>query len=608
MIHGLREYSGKIQEIAEAVTSVLSLPVTVTDDTLVRVAGTGIYKSRIGYPVPSGSVFAKALETGKTIFIADAGNDALCQSCANSSSCQERAEICTPIYNGDTVAGIMAIFAETEAQKGELLSKSHQVMQFLCRMASLISQELYSRVLFDELEKGKKRLETLMDSISEGVVMLEETGEITAYNRNAGRIFDLDGDHSSINIREVLPCDERFLQDLFAGGSRQITVSKFRGKSGQQYVCVPNHVTRNDKIENIVLTIYPFSKVNKVLNMALLDGGLGLSAIVGNARSTLELREVAKRAAHSDSTVLITGGSGTGKELCARVIHSESRRCDAPFLAVNCAALPESLIESELFGYEDGAFSGARKGGKPGVFELANLGTLFLDEISDIPVHLQVKLLRVLEEKEVTRVGGVRAIPTDVRIIAASNADLLASIRQGLFRQDLFYRLDVLPIKVPPLKDRKEDIPLLVSHFLRQFHEPFRKNITGVDARLLDTFMTYEWPGNIRELRNVVEYGVNFTDEGLIEYETVATRLRGDRTPWIDAGGWLAAGEPAGDDNLKPSEAYEKQVIRRLLEELGSSLESKRKIASKIGCSQATLYRKIRRYRLSPRLSSTSQN
>ena len=195
-------------------------------------------------------------------------------------------------------------------------------------------------------------------------------------------------------------------------------------------------------------------------------------------------------------------------------------------MAVNCAALPESLIESELFGYEEGAFSGAKKGGKPGKFELAARGTVLLDEISEIPLHIQAKLLRVLQEKEITRVGGLRTTKIDARVVASSNRDLYKLVKEGKFREDLFYRLEVIPIHIPPLRERVDDIPVLIEHFLRRFNHILGKEIQSVQPKLMEKFKTYSWPGNVRELENMVEYGVSFTDGAVLDYQTLEPRLK----------------------------------------------------------------------------------
>ncbi len=248
--------------------------------------------------------------------------------------------------------------------------------------------------------------------------------------------------------------------------------------------------------------------------------------IIGQSVGLGELYQVLERVADTPTTVLITGESGTGKELVARALHDQSSRNDKPFIKVNCAAIPKELIESELFGYERGAFTGAVSS-KPGRFELANGGTLFLDEIGEIPVEMQVKLLRALQESEFERVGGIKTIRVDVRLVAATNRDLKKLIVNGSFREDLFYRLNVVPIRLPALRERTGDIPILVSHFLSKFNERLKKSVQGCDADAMELLVAYGWPGNIRELENVVERAVLFCDAVNLRSQDLPGELRG---------------------------------------------------------------------------------
>jgi nitrogen regulation protein NR(I) len=255
--------------------------------------------------------------------------------------------------------------------------------------------------------------------------------------------------------------------------------------------------------------------------------------IIGQSPGLTELYAVLERVADSPTTVLITGESGTGKELVARALHDHSSRRGKPFIKVNCAAIPKELIESELFGYERGAFTGA-VASKPGRFELANGGTLFLDEIGEIPVEMQVKLLRALQESEFERVGGIKTMRVDVRLVAATNRDLKKLISLGAFREDLFYRLNVVSIRLPALRERATDTPLLVEHFLKKFNERLKKNVTGVEPEALELLSAYGWPGNIRELENVMERSVLFCDAQKLRVEDLPAELRG---PGSGAGG-----------------------------------------------------------------------
>lgn len=261
------------------------------------------------------------------------------------------------------------------------------------------------------------------------------------------------------------------------------------------------------------------AKALRTRNLANAELGVDASAksegakygIIGESRAIQDMYALIERVADTPTTVLITGESGTGKELVARALHENSSRKDKPFIKVNCAAIPKDLMESELFGYERGAFTGA-VGSKPGRFELASTGTLFLDEIGEIPVEMQVKLLRVLQESEFERVGGIKTIQVDVRLVASTNRDLKKEIAAGTFREDLYYRLNVVPIALPSLRDRREDIPLLTRHFIRKFNERLNKSVESVGKDALELLGAYRWPGNIRELENVIERAVLFCD------------------------------------------------------------------------------------------------
>src|SRR5579863_1511634 len=248
--------------------------------------------------------------------------------------------------------------------------------------------------------------------------------------------------------------------------------------------------------------------------------------IIGTSQAITELYAILERVADTPTTALVTGESGTGKELVARALHEHSGRKEKPFIKVNCAAIPKELIESELFGYERGAFTGAVSS-KPGRFELANGGTLFLDEIGEIPVEMQVKLLRALQESEFERVGGIKTMRVDVRLVAATNRDLKKLIAGGTFREDLFYRLNVVPIRLPALRERPTDIPLLAQHFLSKFNERLKKHVSGTEPEALDILASYAWPGNIRELENVIERAVLFCDAQKVRVQDLPPEVRG---------------------------------------------------------------------------------
>jgi len=311
-----------------------------------------------------------------------------------------------------------------------------------------------------------------------------------------------------------------------------------------------------------------------------LEGRYRFENIIAKSSRMQQVIEIIKAVAKSNATVLITGESGTGKELAARAIHSQSYRKDKPFVAVSCAALPETLLESELFGHEKGAFTGAYTQRK-GKFEIANKGTLFLDEIGEMSANIQVHLLRVLEEKEFTRVGGNELIKVDVRVISATNKDLKRAIANGQFREDLYYRLNVVTIDLPPLRERKEDTPLLAQHFLKKFAAENQKEISDFSTEATDFLLKYEWPGNVRELENAIERAVILAKNSYIE----VADLPQENLSLVNSG---SSGKGLGE--------IEKEYILNTLKETGGNYSKAAKI---LGISRVTLYNKIRAYGLS---------
>ena len=307
------------------------------------------------------------------------------------------------------------------------------------------------------------------------------------------------------------------------------------------------------------------------------------------------LIETASQVAPSEATVLITGESGTGKEMIAGLIHTNSLRKDGPFVKFNCAAIAETLLESELFGHEKGAFTGADRR-KEGKFRQADGGSLFLDEVSEMSVGMQVKLLRVLQEREFTRVGGEEVIRVDVRLIAATNRDLLREVGAGRFREDLFYRLNVVTLFVPPLRERQEDIPLLAQEFLVRFAEKNRKSIKGFTPQAMDRLLRHPWPGNVRELMNAVERGVVLSRGEYLDETELSLLTPGPGAP-VTSGGEEAARETTTGESAAPGspslEAVERETILRTLEGAGGN---KSEAARRLGITRRTLHQKLRKY------------
>jgi len=308
---------------------------------------------------------------------------------------------------------------------------------------------------------------------------------------------------------------------------------------------------------------------------------LASTSILGCSASMTELLEMISYVAPTEATVLINGESGTGKELVAAELHHNSERCNGPFVKVNCAALAESLLESELFGHEKGAFTGADQQ-REGKFIQATRGTLFLDEIGETSQAMQVKLLRVLQEQELQRVGGQETIHTDARIIAATNRDLEKEVRDGKFREDLYYRLNVVTVTVPPLRNRRDDIPLLVDHFVRKFAVKNRREVAGVTSECMDLLVSYSWPGNVRELENAIERGVILMRGEYLTEKSLPLPVQKQ-----------GQGSDNKTDNLPSLQAQEKVLILRTLEETGGN---KSEAARRLGITRKTLQNKLHKY------------
>ena len=348
----------------------------------------------------------------------------------------------------------------------------------------------------------------------------------------------------------------------------------------------------------------------------------GRYGLIGRSPVLEQVFAVIEKVADTPSTVLISGESGTGKELIARALHNNSSRKSGPFIKINCAAIPKTLMESELFGYEKGAFTGA-VGSKPGRFELADLGTLFLDEIGEIPVEMQVKLLRVLQESEFERVGGIKTIKVDVRLVTATNRDLLKEVQVGAFREDLFYRLNVVPIHLPPLRERRGDIPLLVEYFIARFNERLKKQIAGVDEEALARLTAHPWPGNIRELENVLERTILFCEGPTIHASDLPPEMSGVAPATVNAplplaaaasipnvtppfGSAMPPGAPPAEvraSSLKElvrqeTDRVERELIVRALEETGGNVTQ---AARKLKISRKSLQNKMKEFGLRDR-------
>jgi PAS domain S-box-containing protein len=392
---------------------------------------------------------------------------------------------------------------------------------------------------------------------------------------------------SSLVIKQKQPVT--IIQKTRPGKTTLVTGNPVFDKKGRiiRVVCNVRDITElnllKHKLEKVQGLSQHYEKQLRTMRLQYTNANM-----IARDRKMRELLDTVIRVAQVDSTVLITGESGTGKELVAEIIHNNSARKDKPFIKVNCGAIPENLLESELFGYEAGAFTGANKGGKPGYFELADGGTIFLDEIGDLQYSLQVKILRFLQDREISRLGGGGPVKVDVRILAATNRNLLDMIQKKQFREDLYYRLNVVPINVPPLRDRKEDIPGLVYHFIQMFNRKYQM-AKRISPEVISCFMKYEWPGNVRELENIIERLVVVTSSDLIDI---------DNLPMYIGMHNLAAPRVIVTGILPMQEAIE-SLEKQLIEKAYSQFRTTRQMAAELKVNASTIVRKANRYGIS---------
>ena len=445
----------------------------------------------------------------------------------------------------------------------------------------------------------QERLQMILESVQDGICVVDRSGEVTYVNPSYLRIVHKTPEMVvGQNVFETAADGNRCA--VLRSGIARIGSIRHK-KDGTTIVANVNPIFVDGEIAGVVSVIKDITEIQTLmerlsqvsakaeyLEQELLRTKKTAQAFanyIGKSGKVVDVLALASKAADSSANVLIRGESGTGKEVIAEGIHYASGRRRGPFIRVNCGAIPGALLESELFGHEKGAFTGAVRR-KLGKFELANHGTIFLDEIGELDKNLQFKLLRVLQQKEFDRVGGEETIHVDVRIIAATNRDLEAMVREGTFRDDLYYRLNVIPIILPPLRDRPDDIPLLVEHFIEKISKENKKDVRGITPDAMQMFMHYRWPGNVRELENVIERVITLMDTDLITAAVLPSYIKGD----------IAGREvqSLADDTVLPWEEYEKQIIANALRQ-GTSFNGAAKL---LRISHKTVAAKARKYGL----------
>ena len=442
-------------------------------------------------------------------------------------------------------------------------------------------------------EENERKLLAILDSVDEGIMVVNKKFQIDIFNNYCEKVYHCKKEEViGTDIRELIGEDAPAIK-LINGGLRydnvEVNIKTERGEV--HYLTTGRSIIDDDN--NILGAVASIRDIHKAIEIANVISGtpeVAFKEIVGNSNKIENVKKLVKTVAKSDSTILFRGESGTGKELFAKAIQSLSSRKNQPFVTISCAALPDNLIESELFGYEKGSFTGALNSGKEGLFKEAHGGTLFLDEIGELSMVLQAKLLRVLQEGVIRKIGSTKEESVDVRIIAATNRNLEEMIKQGKFREDLYYRLNVIPIIIPPLRERLEDISPLVNLFISKFNKKLGKEIKGTELSFINRLLQYNWPGNIRELQNVIERAMNLCDGEIISLQNLI----------LDIG---VANQVEIKIDLEENivlklkevvEICEKQAIVTALRKN----KSMRKTAKELGVSHTTIINKVNKYKI----------
>ncbi|HEL4876504.1 TPA: sigma-54-dependent transcriptional regulator [Escherichia coli] len=580
----LMQIQPTIQRFARMLASVLQLEVEIVDENLCRVAGTGAYGKFLGRQLSGNSrLLRHVLETKTEKVVTQSRFDPLCEGCDSKENCREKAFLGTPVILQDRCVGVISLIAVTHEQQEHISDNLREFSDYVRHISTIF----VSKLLEDQGpgDNISKIFATMIDNMDQGVLVVDDENRVQFVNQTALKTL---GVVQNNIIGKPIRFRPLTFESNFTHGHMQHIVS-WDDKS--ELIIGQLH-----NIQGRQLFLMAFHQSHTSFSVANAPDEPHIEQLVGECRVMRQLKRLISRIAPSPSSVMVVGESGTGKEVVARAIHKLSGRRNKPFIAINCAAIPEQLLESELFGYVKGAFTGASANGKTGLIQAANTGTLFLDEIGDMPLMLQAKLLRAIEAREILPIGASSPIQVDIRIISATNQNLAQFIAEGKFREDLFYRLNVIPITLPPLRERQEDIELLVHYFLHLHTRRLGSVYPGIAPDVVEILRKHRWPGNLRELSNLMEYLVNVVPSGEVIESTLLppNLLNNGTTEQSDVTEVSEAHLALDDAGGTALEEMEKQMIREAL----SRHNSKKEVADELGIGIATLYRKIKKYEL----------
>ena len=509
-----------------------------------------------------------------SVLVTEPGKMPACIGCRFNEHCPSTMEILCCIHSGTDVAGVISFTSFTKEGQKRISENTEVYLNAITKLSSLIGEYLQQFSEGSAAADTEKLIESLMSLCEQPLLLTDPNGVVLRYNSLADKVLKF-CNVSSTSLRQIF--SEDMARRITSGNDlfeKKASIGENTAKVTTRSIYSQNH------LHSILV------RLSNEFYENLPESG-AFERLIGSSRAFVHIQNLIKRVADSPTPILITGETGTGKELVARSFHEQSRRNKYPFVAINCSSIPENLFESELFGYEEGSFTGAKKGGKMGRIEMAQGGTLFLDELGEMPLSVQPKLLRVLQEYELERVGSTKKIHLDIRIVAATNRDLREMIKEGKFREDLFYRISVINVKLPPLRDRKEDIIPISLNYLELLKTKMTTPLRTISHEAEQAFLNYSWPGNIRELQNVVEYAANLCDSDTLTLADLPEHMRGlEECP-----------DTEKQKETPLPDSQEKQILD-LLSAYGHTLESKKKIAADLGISLRTLYRKLNKMNL----------
>ncbi|MGF6189283.1 sigma 54-interacting transcriptional regulator [Serratia sp. 2723] len=579
----LMQIQPTIQKFARMLSSVLQLEVEIVDNALYRVAGTGVFGKNIGHKLIENSrLLRHIIETKAEKVVTHSRFDPLCKDCSNKAKCEEKAFLGTPVMYHDQCVGVISLVALTREQQERINANIQEFSDYVRHVSTIF----VSRFLQDPAggDNIQKIFLTMIENMDQGVLVVGNDQNVKFANRAALKIMNTNPESV---IGKMLYFQPLTFKNNFKQGHMQHIIS-FNDR--KELIIGQLHA-----VQDQWLFLMAFHQSHSSADFSSVQEGPQIEAMIGECRPMRQLKKLISRVASSPSSIMLIGESGTGKEVVARAIHKLSDRQAKPFIAINCAAIPDQLLESELFGYVKGAFTGASANGKTGLIQAANNGTLFLDEIGDMPLTLQAKLLRAIESREIQPVGASHPVPVNIRIISATNQNLEQCIAEGKFREDLFYRLNVIPLRLPPLRERQEDIELLIHYFLHLHTRRLDLVYPGVAIEVIDFLRRYRWPGNIRELSNLMEYLVNVVPSGeIIDMSLLPPNLVSSNEVIGLAPSRTIATAASQEENFTALDEMERQMIRDAL----SRYSNKKQAADELGIGIATLYRKIKKYEL----------